>query len=72
MKVLNDKKPVFKHMMLTFKSIDKIFECGKSTIELFVNLDTEINRENAIGQILFELSKIAQDKFQHSPFYSKQ
>ena len=72
LKILSDKKPIFRHMMLTFKSIDKIFECGKTVVELYINLDCEINRPNLIGQILFELSKIAQDRFQHCNFYSKQ
>ena len=53
MKILTDKRPIFRHMMLTFKSIDRIFECGKTLIELYVNLDCEINRPNLIGQILF-------------------
>jgi len=35
-------------------------------------LDCEINKQNVIGEILFELSKIAQDKFTFSNNYNRQ
>lgn len=72
LKIFADKKPDFKSLLLVFKSLDKMFESGRSIVELYVNLDCEVNKTNVIGTILFELSKIAQDKFTHSNHYNKQ
>lgn len=58
--------------MLTFKSLDKVFENGKTVVELYINLDCEMNRVNVIGQTLFELSKMAQDRFLHAQNFLKQ
>ena len=39
LKVLSDKKPNFRILMLTFKSLSNIFENGKTTVELYINFD---------------------------------
>lgn len=53
LKILGDKKPGFRHLILVFKSLDKIFDHGRSIVELYVNLDCEINHFDVIGNVLF-------------------
>ncbi len=44
---------------------------GKTSIELYINFDCEYNKSNVVEGILFELSKICQDKFTSTMYYNK-
>jgi hypothetical protein len=42
------------------------------TVQLYINFDCEVNRENIIEKILFEAARILQDRFTHGSHLSKQ
>lgn len=70
-KVMEEKKPSFRFLTLVFKALAKILENGKVTVELYINFDCEINRENVIEKVLFELARLVQDRFIQATFYNK-
>ena len=39
LKILDDKRPSFKFLNLIFKSLAKMFENGKVTVQMYVNFD---------------------------------
>lgn len=47
-------------------------EHGKVTVQLYINFDCEVNKENVIEKCLFEVAKIAQDRFASGSHLSKQ
>lgn len=51
--ILSDKKPNFRILMFTFKSLAKIYENGKTTVELYVNFDCEVNQHNTFEKLLY-------------------
>lgn len=54
------------------KALARVFEHGKVTIQLYINFDCEVNRENIVEKILFEVARILQDRFTHGSHLSKQ
>ncbi len=59
-------------MTLVFKALARILEHGKVTVQLYINFDCEINKQNILENVLFELAKIVQDKHAQTPSLSKQ
>lgn len=72
LKVLEDKKPSPKFLTLVFKALGKMFEHGKVFIQLYINFDCEVNKENIVEKTLFELARIVQDRFVHGGPLAKQ
>ena len=52
-KVLEDKKPSYRFLNLVFKSLARILEHGKVTVQLYVNFDCEVNKQNLVENVLF-------------------
>jgi hypothetical protein len=44
---------------------------GKTTIELYVNFDCEYNKTNIVERIIFEISRICQDKLASNNHFNK-
>ena len=70
-KVLEDKKPSYRFLTFVFKALAKILEKGKVTIQLYINFDCEVNKDNILEKVLFELAKIVQDRFINIPLFSR-
>jgi hypothetical protein len=70
-KILEDKKPMMRMLNLVFKCLAKILERGKVTVQLYINFDCEVNKDNLIEKVLFELAKMIQDRFGQVPFFNK-
>lgn len=49
-----------------------MLEHGKVTIQLYINFDCEVNKDNILEKVLFELAKIVQDRYAQTSSLSKQ
>lgn len=72
LKVFEEKKPSIKFLNLICRSLAKLFDNGKVAIQMYINFDCEVNRENIMEKILFEMARILQDRFSHANHISKQ
>lgn len=57
---------------MVFKALARILEHGKVTIQLYINFDCEVNKDNILEKVLFELAKIVQDRYAQAPSLSRQ
>ena len=71
-KVLEEKRPSYRFLTFVFKTLAKIFEKGKVLVQLYVNFDCEVNKDNILQKVLFELAKIVQDRYAQVQLFSKQ
>jgi hypothetical protein len=53
LKVFEEKKPSLRFLNMICKALARVFEQGKVTIQLYINFDCEVNRENIVEKILF-------------------